>query len=475
MSGYNATPTEKPLNVIWVDDQVGDVVNTWGSALQERLRGSNISLLIKALDHALGVREVLEDHGADLLILDIDLDHDRDFPNAFLLLERLTQARISRPVVLVSGRALEYERELDQYSDRYLGMFEKSSEGMKRLADFIAKYVERPPVTALVMSDLHVGRFAQDRAGLERFMSLLERDFEQVRRAYQVNHLIMLGDFVWQGRAADLPIAYEIIRRIRNAMSLSKPNAFHFCPGNHDVDLKSKEPWEPIFRELVNQLAVDDGGVKARYEDDVRPVRYFHRPEDLVAFGPGASHGVGFASLCSPDIQEPKQSRIGHEQFVALKARMETVPDCELKIALMHHCLYPAPFIGQEAEAPIPADSARIYRELSRMGFQLLLTGHSHYSCVHTHELAVLNSRAPAPVLHRLVVVSLATLGGEPSQATPSQQYYVLRIGHQKADGTRRVEVASRVLDPEAEQFIAGQSVELELGKSEMTYRTNPQ
>jgi hypothetical protein len=268
-----------------------------------------------------------------------------------------------------------------------------------------------------------------------------------------------------------LPMTHELIKRIRNAMSLSAPNAFHFCPGNHDFDLTANEPWEPVFRELVNRLAIDDAGVAARYRDDVRAVRYFHRPEDLVAFGPGVSHGVGFGSLCSPDAQEPKQSRIGHEQFVALRARMDAVADCELKVALMHHGLYPAPFVGEDSDAPIPADSSRIYRELSRMGFQLLLTGHSHYSCVHTHELAVLNSRAINPAPQRLVVVSLATLGGDPSPATPSQQYYILRIGHQKGDGTRRVEIASRILDSEAEQFVAGQSVELDLGKSAMAYR----
>jgi hypothetical protein len=459
------------LSVIWVDDRIEDVVNTWGTTLRVKLREWGIQLDIKKRNQGLGVREILADQGADLLILDINLEKDEEFPNVFILLERLAQSRISRPVVLFSGRAKDFSKELEKYRRRYLGAFDKSKEGAQGLAEFIRDYVRRPPVTAVVMSDLHVGRFVRQRGDLDRFCEHLRRDFAEVRQQYQVNHLILLGDFVWQGRLEDVALADELIQRMRRDLGLQGPRSVHFCPGNHDLARDASEPWSPVFGELVTKLAITDEGIAARYGDlPRRPIRRFRESEDLMSVGPGATPGLGFASLNSVDPRNHGRSRVGRAQLDALVR--ENLNDYDLRIALMHHPLYPAPLVGEETESPIPEDAARASRVLSQLGFQLLLTGHSHYSCVHTHELVTLNTgHHPPASSQRLIVVSLATLGGDPSPATPFRQYYVVRIGHQTDGGRRRLEVASRRFHPETETFSAGDVAELELGNAGIVCR----
>jgi hypothetical protein len=61
-------------------------------------------------------------------------------------------------------------------------------------------------------------------------------------------------------------------------------------------------------------------------------------------------------------------------------------------------------------------------------------------------------------------------LGGEPSPATPFQQYFVLSVGHPQDGGTRTLKLISLIFSPEEELFVPGDAVEVKLGEHGVLY-----
>jgi CheY-like chemotaxis protein len=467
----------KSLDMLWIDDEILAVKSAWEPSLRDLLLGQNIELRIEALSHGLGAMERIRERHFDLIVLDVRLEGDAHVPTGWHLLQRLRDARLSRAVVLFTAHVHDASSPSSGLGDGafnqrgdLLAAFEKSPSGLAELAKFIKQFAETPPVTLVVMTDLHFGMSGSVVVRDALVKRVLE-DLRSTREKWHPDHLVILGDVAWKGQADDLAFGVRFLERVRAQLDLRDEGALHICPGNHDVVLGSQHPWQ-AYRDLVGKLADSDGSITKRYSDGFGQLREFVAPEDLVAVARGRRPGVVFASLNSVDPEGHQQriTRLGSAQRDRLRylLRELEVGHGALRIALMHHPLFPVPSDDElGAEDRILTDGARSFRDLHSLGFQLILNGHSHYSCVHEHRIAVLNERpGMGSVVRRLVVVSVATLGGQPSSATPYRQYAIIQIGHRKSNGTRDIHLRTRVYSSESEHFEDGDHAQLEIAES---------
>ncbi len=466
------------VRILWVDNDVHLLESTVILDLRTELGERGLQVVMEKYPSIGGVDQFIRRKGPfDLIVLDVEFD-DR---TGFDLDDYPSIAGFATPVVIVSNHVFDendysetYRPQIEQFRDISLGAFPKNTGGVRKLAAVFLTYLQSPPVTAVVMSDIHLGQTISNGRELETRSAPLLADLREMGLKHRPNHLLLLGDLVTKGRVEDLPHVLALITQMQGALGLlSSPGSLHLCPGNHDALLNEPEPWTPVFERTIQHLAMMDPLLKERYRDRMGRIRTFHEQKDLLAVGLGAQPGVLFASLASSHlIPGPSGSRlvvpkIGEDQLADLNEwfLQSNFAEVPLKIALMHHPVYPSPLQDAEVEEPILSDSARVCRSLQESGFHLLFTGHSHYTCTHLHAMAALNTPAHAAQPRQLAVVSTGTLGGDPNTATPSRQYVLLRIGH-AVEGMRQVTLTTRVYNPDIRKFCDGESLGFSLGGS---------
>jgi len=480
---------ERQLKVLWVDDDILQVQTTYGETLANALRAKGILLRIRPWSQGIGVPEILEeDPDIEFIIGDINLSSQearcrtgysdpeelshKVYGQVWPVLERLRKEGLSRPVVIVSQfvgsivESKEFVEELSCHSSMYIGAFPKTRQGICEAGELIYSYIQHPPVTSVVMSDLHIDGSGHSPEEFERTQNAIANEMKLIRSRYSPDHLLVLGDFVSNGQATAVSSVVETIRSIKTGLAMERPGWLHFCPGNHDVEQGGPQPWQPVYGAFVRQVAELDRSIVSRYEDRFGKVRSFHGVSDVLALGKGSRAGVSFASLSTvhPERGLNHNPEIGIEQMLALKMLVEQSvgSEGELRIALMHHSLYAAPTSSNVPEASIVVDSARVLRDLHALGFRIVLSGHSHYSCLHEHTLHPLNCGIDAP--RKIRALSVAAFGGDPAPATPFQQYCILRIGHRSTEpqsrrSHRTLEVYTRTFRHETNDYHDGDKV----------------
>jgi predicted MPP superfamily phosphohydrolase len=461
------------LKLLWIDDDSETIRLTWEKPLRERLQPHGLDLEITYHGTGVGVRDLARDY--DLLLLDIALGEQQRISTGFEVLQLLRESGIYRPAIIFSSHVARFKEQLAQYRGAYIGAFTKTLDDLRRLCESVVEFVKNPPLTLIMLSDLHVGLREQANGTEESYLEAIEEEFKSVAERLRPNYLVIAGDIVWTDQSRDLRTGERVVRRIRHALGLQEAGAVHFCPGNHDIVLDSDAPWSS-FHHFVSSLADDDRALLApeRFGSTFGGVRTFDQPGDLLSVGTSPDGAVLFAALNSvhPDKDRGHSGIIGTQQWTRLRTRVKTAARDQLRIALMHHPLYPVPSDDADGEDRILLDSARAFRELHSLGFQLVINGHAHYSCVHAHELTVLNTHGSQPSTQRLVVVALPTFGGTPSPATPYRQYAILQIGHLRAaTRTRSLRVQTRLYSYDHRKFVDGHVTQTLLGETEPDFR----
>ena len=117
------------------------------------------------------------------------------------------------------------------------------------------------------------------------------------------------------------------------------------------------------------------------------------------------------------------------------------------------------------------ADQGKTMQLLSKLGFSLVLHGHTHFSGIHSHRIRVLNGPTPNEKISKILTVACSRVSAEPNSAAPHRQYFVLKLGaFEETSGTRSFALETRLFNAAKRTWHPGEAVpvgELDIDSSE--------
>ena len=162
-------------------------------------------------------------------------------------------------------------------------------------------------------------------------------------------------------------------------------------PGNHDVPLYRF--WERFFAPY--------GAYRKHFDDELEPVV---QTENLVAIGVNTAHGWTFT-----------EGRIRPTRLAEVAEILESVPDSLVKIVVAHHNLVRPPRFGRQKMSTNAAAAIDVF---SRLGVDLVLSGHNHQSFISDSEEFYPTGRQPVLILHSGTTTSDRGRGSERGRNT---------------------------------------------------------
>ena len=458
----------REVSVLWLDD---DWVNP--AAIPKDLAQARAAVEYELAQAGLVARisqrhngEIWNDLGeqqVDLLILDYELSKQPSAQNAFDLLDRLESRLRSIPPVIVFSQYARHELEAVASSHarrRIHAVFFKDEQGCKDLARCAVQMLVSSPLSFVVMSDLHVG-YLDETGGIsqQRFLGSLYHCLESVVKEQAIQGLIICGDFAWKHQQPELVQSFTMIQNIALRLGIRSHDQVFFCPGNHDINFAGNAPSWDSYGELVQLLATTDPGYLRRHEHRNTSIggrRPFHDQASLFSVVHNEHLGlvvVGLNSNRPMGHGVEVQASIDEDQWHALTLALERCPRDVLRIALLHHPVFSAPGGVYQDEKAL-ADQGKALQTLAGAGINLVFHGHTHFSAVHAHRIAILNSpetlnlKAGSGVAD-LVTVACPSLIAEPSSAAPHRQFMIVKL--ERIDPhtcTRGLSLRSMVFNP---------------------------
>lgn len=487
--------TKQP-KIIWIDDDffsetisARDGMNNYRTRLEQSLKiNTGFAPEIVKLSSGETILDSIWDHrdeGIDLIILDLDfIDSagEKMDSTGFTVLEKFKDTH-SIPIVILSDYiddGKRFESDFRRYENHYLGAFSKRIEEFESLLLCVTESLLYPAITLVLVSDLHSG-FIEERTNSddgsnsldeENFRARLVDEFESISNLHKPDYFIASGDFAWKNQSKDLAVASQFVNDLRRALKTNGPRQFHFCPGNHDVSLNGVDSWRAFhgFAKSMETLEPDIGKRFGSYRLD-GAFESFRTREDVLSIEYGKNKSVIFACLNSVALRSAEGgekyetfSEIGDQQMMKLSSRIKkmNLDENQLRIAVLHHPIFAAPADEGMKEDKAISDQSTVVSQLAELGFQLIVHGHTHYSCIWDHRFAPINQVADqgAVKFKKINVIGVPTLAGDPSQATPSRQFLIVRIGQRSMRSrVRLMTVQSKVYDWVNKKWSSGRSM----------------
>ncbi|MDC8012595.1 metallophosphoesterase [Tahibacter soli] len=459
----------REVSVLWVDDEWSEVPSA-----SEELPQAKAALELALVELGLKVRincrkdgdiwnDLTDETRVDLLILDYELTKHSPGHNAFDLLNKLSALRSMPPVILFTHYARHQLKEVEHVraKRRIHAVFFKDKRGIKDLVECAASLLGSTPIGLVVMSDLHVGYLDETRGiSQHRFLESLYDSLDTVVKNCKVNGLICCGDFAWKQQAPELVQSYKMIQGITGKLGLKTQDEIFFCPGNHDITFSSSNgPSWSSFGEFVGLLAGPYRDIEKRFEHSSKPMggrQRFHDQASLFSVLHNERLGIVVVGLNS---NRPTGNGVQVDPFVdegqwcALSEALSRYPKELLRIAILHHPVFSAPGGVHEDEQAL-ADQGKALQILTGAGVRLVFHGHAHFSAVHSHRIAIVNSPeslngSGGGKAADLLTVACPSLVANPSSASPHRQYLVVQLGGADPDtGARSFALHSMVFNP---------------------------
>lgn len=232
----------------------------------------------------------------------------------------------------------------------------------------------------LHISDLHYEK-SND---YQKVIDALCQDINITAKEKSIDAIVCTGDVANKGKTSKSAEIVSILKQIQAAAEKDCPMII--CPGNHDMDLASRdEIYQGIYERItssqeankvVSRASSDNIHLFGHIENYIKIARSIdenYYTENLLFFVKKITHNnikVGFASLNSSwttkggGVQDYGHLFIGDTQIDSV---LQELNDCQIKIAIMHHTL----------EWLSADERTAIQRSLSA-NFDALLCGHNH-------------------------------------------------------------------------------------------------
>ena len=478
---------QRSVNILWVDDEWlpdgtgslrNDVFIEWEDRWKQRLARENIRLHI--VRSAGGqIADALTTYDVAAIVLDYELDQ-RIGPdsNASEAIARLSAGlKRSLPPVIIFSKSKPDDVGHITFGTGQLpaGAFEKTDDGANGVGELLAALLTRGPLTFLVMSDLHAG-FLPTRPASDgvlthaEFFASLTDAVRQLAGQHRIDAVVFPGDFAWRNQREDFKLASIEVEKIRTAAGVRTLDRLLFCPGNHDMVYgdAGTASWEE-FREFMALLAAgceeaffprfvsscSKSGRLRRFDAQESSLTAVVNEKLKFAF-------VGFNS-CKPGPQRFECiGEVNEDQWTEAEHFMKSVPEHYLRIAALHHPVFSPPSGFWSSEAPV-LNQGLFMQNLARLGFGLVLHGHTHFAGVHSHRINVLNRPGAGfsqGATVRTLVVSCPSVMAEPNPASPIRQFYLVRLGAPDPKGDQRsFALDSFVFEPSQKKWTPGEGI----------------
>lgn len=473
----------RSVNVLWADDDWAlespqyPELQKWRSVLESRLASAGLNPTI----HVRPTTKIADDlvrRNYDLLILDYEFSKDPGGENAFSLGTILGQtvAKTKIPPMVIFSRYSHIELEARAkvgLIDRIYAVCLKSDEGLAHLVECATGLFATKPLNFVVMSDLHFG-YLESTSGMDpsRFFNALKLAISDIKREHKIDGLFACGDFAWTSQKADFTEATRRIWDIARQLELDPTKQLFLCPGNHDIDFSDGTPSWKAFELFLDSL-FNIRNAQSRFPCMNAPygsTPLFERQHSLFSVVKNEVLGIVVVALNS---NHPTghgvgvQAKIDEAQWDALEQHLsnnELYPKNLLRIAILHHPVFSPPG-GIDADEPHLLDQGKALHVFAKCGISLVFHGHTHFSGIHSHRIALINSagsqgQQQEPHIVDLLTVACPTLIAHPSSVSPQRHFLVVKLDAvDQRTGTRAFSQESYIFQPADCRFVQGQSV----------------
>jgi 3',5'-cyclic AMP phosphodiesterase CpdA len=226
----------------------------------------------------------------------------------------------------------------------------------------------------LHISDVHFGPPHLETLS-EGVLEFIERDPPDV--------VVLSGDLTQRAKAEQFRQARAFVDRI--------PVPTVVVPGNHDVPLY--RVWERIFAPFA--------AYRRHFSEELEPV---YRDDELMIVGVNTAYNWTF-----------KGGRIRLDRLQEVADQMAAVPEEVFKVVVAHHHLIPPPRFGTQRVLAHAFEAIDVF---SRVGVDLILSGHLHQSYIGNSEEFYPKGRPPVVILHSGTTTSNRGRGAEKEKNT---------------------------------------------------------
>jgi 3',5'-cyclic AMP phosphodiesterase CpdA len=195
--------------------------------------------------------------------------------------------------------------------------------------------------------------------------------------------VVLSGDLTQRAKPEQFRQAREFVDRI--------PAPTIVVPGNHDVPLY--RVWERIFSPF--------GGYRRYFSPELEPI---YRDDELLVVGINTAFGWTI-----------KDGRIRLRRLLEVAELFEKEPDAKFKVVVAHHHLIPPPNFGSQRVLGNAYEAIDLF---SRVGVDLILSGHLHQAYIGNSEEFYPKGRPPVVILHSGTTTSSRGRGGEREKNT---------------------------------------------------------
>jgi len=228
--------------------------------------------------------------------------------------------------------------------------------------------------TLLHISDVHFGPKHLEELS-EAVLSFIRREPPDV--------VVLSGDLTQRAKPEQFRQARRFVDRI--------PVPTIVVPGNHDVPLYRF--WERIF--------VPFGAYRRHFSEELEPLL---RDEETIVVGINTAYNWTL-----------KEGRIRLDRLMEVRDLMASVPAETFKVVVAHHHLIPPPRFGTQR---VLANAFEAIDVFSRVGVDLILSGHLHQSYIGNSEEFYPKGRPPVVILHSGTTTSSRGRGAEQDKNT---------------------------------------------------------
>jgi predicted phosphodiesterase len=211
------------------------------------------------------------------------------------------------------------------------------------------------------------------------FVSKLQDDVREISREYEVRplYIVLSGDITEKARQSEFQDAVNLLGRFSDNLKIDRTKILS-VPGNHDVNLdladnsQKKDDEQLKFQHYLSFVLNITNSKKGPPKD------CYPRIEDRLDLGLDSSLDLEFLLLNSCEKIE-RSHYIGYVCPEKLQKTLQFQEDGRLKIAILHHPLYPS-FAKKDLMIENAGDIESI---LAYHKYNIILTGHLHEGSIH--------------------------------------------------------------------------------------------
>lgn len=437
--------------ILWIEDET-ELARNESPYIESALRSEGLDVKIhhesKPADaQMLAQQRAEEGIPFDLFICDLDLQDERGFDGVSAI-SGIQRSQPGVPVIVFTAQRLRFVQRLSNLRPRPLVLEKRRGSWRDVLIPAVRDVLAVDPPRILHLSDLHFGsQHGFTKLQMSLSSSFLERDGEvhSFIRKRRPNLVVVTGDIGSEGvseeyRDRDDPsTGLGFLTQLMKLLDLPHERCI-IVPGNHDFHRKNTKDLRwfsfcSFLREFYRGCPAETGIEAYAGAERIRVGTDLEQPHLMLRRYDERSRTaiVGFNSTLTKEPTAKSKHRtaegvIHTNQLRPAMQWLNGVDSGALRIALLHHPIFPVPDLHENPEASqgrVLGNWGLALRAFAvDCGFHLVLHGHTHYPSVQCYEPRLLGAHDLRGRTHRLNVLAAGALGAEALQPAFHHLHY---------------------------------------------------